>query len=65
MPFLVIADSNRPGGGTFRAEKTTRTAAFETAVELMGQGIVNVTITDEEGRVYRSTEFAKFFAEGL
>jgi hypothetical protein len=64
MPFIVHANSRRPGEGHFRAEKTTRKDAVKTAVGLLGQGMEGVTITDEAGRVYQPTEFPAFFAAG-
>jgi hypothetical protein len=62
MPFIVQADSGRPGEGQFRAEKATRKDAVKTAVGLLGQGMEDVTITDEAGNVYEPSEFADFFA---
>jgi hypothetical protein len=32
MPFVVRADSSKPGEGSFRADKVTRFAALETAL---------------------------------
>jgi hypothetical protein len=61
--FIVRANSGRSGEGSFRAEKATRKDAIETAVGLMGQGMEGVTITDETGRIYRPSEFDKFFDE--
>jgi hypothetical protein len=61
--FIVHANSGRPGEGSFRADKATRKDAIETAVGLLGQGMEGVTITDEAGRVYRSSEFDKFFLD--
>jgi hypothetical protein len=65
MAFIVRAESTQPGRATFRAEKTTRREAFEAAVDLMGQGLANVTIADEvTGRVYGWLELSEFLTEG-
>jgi hypothetical protein len=64
MGFIVKANSRRPGEGSFHAEKPTRKAAVETAVGLVGQGMEGVTITDENGRVFETAEFAVFFRGG-
>jgi hypothetical protein len=61
MPFLVQAKSERPGDGPFCAEKATRKDAVMTAVGLIGQGMVGVTITDEAGRVFDPPQFPQFF----
>jgi hypothetical protein len=63
MGFIVTANSGRPGEGSFREEKPTRKAAVETAVGLVGQGM-EVTITDEAGRVFQTSEFGAFFRAG-
>jgi hypothetical protein len=58
----VQAKSDRPGEGSFRAEKVTRKDAVKTAVDLRGQGMATVTITDENGHVFEVQDFSKFFA---
>jgi hypothetical protein len=63
MPFIVQAKSNRPGEGPFRAEKTTRKDAVLTAVDLLGQGFHDVTITDEAAQVFDHPQFGRFFTE--
>lgn len=60
MAFVVQAKSSRPGEGSFRAE--TRKDAVKAAVDLIGQGMDGVTITDEDGRVFAPQEFSRFFA---
>jgi hypothetical protein len=61
MAFIVQGKSGLPGEGSFRAEKATRKDAVKAAAHLIGQG-VEVTITDEGGRVFEVHEFSKFFA---
>jgi hypothetical protein len=65
MPFLVQAKSERPGDRPIRAEKATRKDAVMTAVGLIGQGMVGVTITDEAGRVFDPPQFPQFFKNGV
>jgi hypothetical protein len=61
MAYIVSAKSALPGGTTLQVEKATRKEALETAESLMGQGLADVTIKDEEsGRVYMWLEFADF-----
>ena len=62
MAFIVQAKSALPGKGSFRAEKATLKDAVRAAVDLIGQGMEGVTITDENGRIFKTQEFAKFFA---
>jgi hypothetical protein len=52
MAFVVQGKSGLAGEGSFRAEKATRKDAVKTAVDLIGQGVEVVTITDEGGRVF-------------
>jgi hypothetical protein len=63
MAFIVSAAPEERGDGSVRLEKSTRKAAVESAVELLGQGLKLVTITDEGGRVFTSPEFASFLTE--
>jgi hypothetical protein len=46
----------------FELTKTTRKDAVKAAVDLIGQGMALVTITDENGRIFEVQEFAEFFA---
>jgi hypothetical protein len=64
MVFLVKANPRRPGEDSFRAEERSRKAALKTAIGLVGQGLEGVTITDENGRVFETADFAVFFREG-
>jgi hypothetical protein len=63
MAFVVLANTGR---GSFRAEKPTRRDAVETALGLLGQGLSEVVIIDEdgEGRTYTPSEFDEFFPAG-
>ncbi len=64
MPYVVnvhpcvVSD----GKATFKA--LTRKDAIEKAVGLLGQGCQNVAITDENGKVFTSTQFGQFLQEG-
>jgi hypothetical protein len=48
MPYLVRAEVEQPGRGTFRAEAETKRDAIEKASELRSHGLV-VQITDSKG----------------
>jgi|HubBroStandDraft_6_1064221.scaffolds.fasta_scaffold2572377_2 hypothetical protein len=63
MAFVVLAGPEVTGQVAFRAEKRTRRDAMATAVELLGQGIRNVTIIDETGQLFRAAEFVRTFGE--
>jgi hypothetical protein len=45
------------------AAKATRLDAFETAAGLEAQGITEVTIMGEDGRIYTPSEFALTLSE--
>ena len=59
MAFVVVADTGKPGSGAFRADKATKQDALLTAIDLLGQGVANVVIMDENGRAFTTLEFAK------
>ena len=48
MPYLVRAEVEQPGRGTFRAEAETKRDAIEKAREFRSHGLV-VQITDSKG----------------
>jgi hypothetical protein len=48
MPFLVQAQVEKPGSGTFKTEAETKRDAIGKAQELRSQGLV-VLITDPKG----------------
>jgi hypothetical protein len=58
MGFIVQSVSNRPGEPPFRVTKATRKDALETAIGFLGQGMENVSIVDEKGRVFSTHEFS-------
>jgi len=60
MGFVVQSVSKRPGESAFRVTKATRKDALETAVGFLGQGMENVSIIDEKGRVFSTQEFSLF-----
>ena len=60
MAFIVFANSGDPEEGSMRGEKATRKDAVETAMGLLAQGMQDVTITDEKGRVFKPSEFDEF-----
>jgi hypothetical protein len=64
MPFIVSAKPFPQTGGEGTFEALTRKDAVEKAVGLLDQGIPDVTITDEQGRVYAPHEFDQFFLAG-
>jgi hypothetical protein len=64
MPYIVDVNPVSPTDGRARFEARTRKDALEKATGLQGQGLQNVTITDENGRVYGPKEFDKFFLAG-
>jgi hypothetical protein len=61
MAFVVRADSSNPTDGVFLAVKPTWKDALLTAIDLLGQGLTGITITDESGRVFTTREFAEAF----
>ena len=50
MPYVVRAEVEKPGSGTFKTEADTMRDAIEKAQRLRTQGLV-VEITDPEGRL--------------
>jgi len=58
MGFIVESVSKRPGEPPFRVTKATRKDALETAIGFLGQGMHNVTIVYETGRVFSIQEFS-------
>ncbi len=58
MGFIVQSISKRPGEPPFRVKKATRKDALETALGFLGQGMENVSIVDEHGRVFSAHEFS-------
>ena len=58
MGFIVQSISKRPGVPPYRVTKATRKDALETAIGFLGQGMENVAIVDEKGRIFNTQEFS-------
>ena len=57
MGFIVQSVSKRPGEPPYRMTKTTKKDALDAAIGLLAQGMKDVTITDEQGQIYSTSEF--------
>ena len=55
MPYLVRAEVEKPGSGTFKIEAETKRDAIEKAQGLRSQGLV-VQITDPKGEPLDETK---------
>jgi hypothetical protein len=64
MTYVVKVNRSVVSDGKASFEARTRKDAVEKAVGLMGQGCQNVTITDENGKVFGPQQFGLFFQEG-
>ncbi|MGH9325736.1 MAG: hypothetical protein ACRD2B_03475 [Terriglobia bacterium] len=53
MPFVVVGTGRE---GPVRQEYPGAKTAFDAAMQLLGEGFSDVTLTDPNGRVYRPTE---------
>jgi hypothetical protein len=58
MGFIVQSISKRPGEPPYRVTKATRKDALEAAIGFLGQGMGDVSIVDEKGRVFSVHEFS-------
>jgi hypothetical protein len=58
MPYLVRAEIEKPGSGTFKTEVETERNAIEKAKVLRAQGLL-VQITDPTGRAIDETNELK------
>ena len=63
MAFVVRAIPGTSGEGAFIVHMATPKDALETAVGLPKLGMSDVTIVDDNGRAYTTSEFAKAFAK--
>ena len=63
MAYTIKAAGIPTNSGTFQAERETRKDAHEVAASLMGQGLKNVTITDDQGHVFELSRFDEFLVE--
>jgi hypothetical protein len=62
MTFVIQGKSTKPGEGHFWTEEATAKEAIKRAVELLGNGMVEVAILDNnDGRIYEPTQFAELF----
>jgi len=57
MGFIVQSISRRPGESPYRLTKETGKEALDAAIGLLAQGMEDVTVTDERGLVYSTSEF--------
>ncbi len=64
MPYVVNVNPSVASDGKATFQALTRKDAVLKAVGLIGQGCENVTITDENGKVFESIQFSVFFGEG-
>jgi hypothetical protein len=60
MGFIVQSVSKRAGESPYRIAKATKKDALDAAIGFLAQGMEDVTITDEKGQVYSTSEFVKF-----
>jgi hypothetical protein len=57
MGFIVQSVSKRTGEPPYRMTKATKKDALDAAIGLLAQGMKDVTITDEQGQIYSTSEF--------
>jgi hypothetical protein len=57
MGFIVRSVSKRTGEPPYRMTKATKKDALDAAIGLLAQGMKDVTITDEQGQIYSTSEF--------
>jgi hypothetical protein len=63
MGFIVQSVSKRTGEPPYRITKTTKKDALDAAIGFLAQGMDDVTITDEKGQVYSTSEFVDFIED--
>ena len=63
MAFIVQSASKRAGEPPYRLIKATKKDALDTAIGFIAQGMEDVTITDEKGQVYNTSEFVDFIED--
>jgi hypothetical protein len=63
MGFIVQSVSKRAGEPPYRITKTTKKDGLDAAIEFLAQGMDDVTVTDEKGQVYSTSEFVDFIEE--
>jgi hypothetical protein len=60
MGFIVRSVSRRAGEPPYRMTKATKKDALDAAIGFLAQGTKDVTITDEKGQIYSTSEFLDF-----
>jgi len=60
MGFIIQSVSKRAGDPPYRVIKVTAKDALDTAIGFLAQGMTGVTITDEKGQAYSTSEFMDF-----
>ena len=63
MPYVVNVNRSAATEGRATFSAPTRKDAIEKAVNLVGQNCQNVTITDENGKVFTSSQFGQFLED--
>jgi hypothetical protein len=63
LGFIVQSASKRAGEPPYRLTKATKKEALDAAIGFMAQGMEDVTITDEKGQVYSTSEFVDFIED--
>jgi len=63
MGFIVQSVSKRVGESPYRLTKETKQDALDAAIGFLAQGMGDVTITDEKGKIYSPSEFVDFIEE--
>ena len=63
MGFIVQSVSKRAGEPPSRITKASKKDALDAAIGFLAQGMDDVTITDEKGQVYSTSEFVDFIED--
>jgi hypothetical protein len=63
MGFIVQSVSRRAGAPPYRTTRATKQDALDAAIGFLAQGMEGVTIIDEKGQVYTTSEFVDFMEE--
>jgi len=59
MGFIVRSVSKRIGEPPYQITKATKKDALDAAIGFLAQGMKDVTITDEKGQIYSTSEFVE------
>jgi len=57
MGLLFESVSKRTGEPPYQITKATKKDALDAAIGFLAQGMKDVTITDEQGQIYSTSEF--------